>query len=213
MSRLEDQRHGTVAGYNRIPCRDECCRLAIARYKKRLVWDRMNGRDRIVSALGTRRRVQALNRLGWSNQRIAAEANIARTNITRLLYRSDTITATTAARFAEVYERLSMSLPAPSQPVANVRNRAERMGWPPPLAWDDIDNDPEPPTALYAETGVDPVVVMRLLEGVRIESNRAEKEAAMRQWKADGGTERELCAVHGWKPGRYGRLRLVEGAA
>jgi len=208
-----DPRHGTVAGYNRIPCRDDCCKLAMARYKKRHAWDRMNGRQRIVSTLGTRRRVQALNRLGWSNQVIAREAGVHPPNMTRLLNRSDTMTVTVAARIADVYERLSMTLPPPSQAVANVRNRARRLGYPPPLAWDDIDNDPEPQWG-GRDCDVDPVVVMRLLEGRRVQSTRAEKEAAMARWVADGGSRNELAKWHGWKPERYtGGLRLVRGGA
>ena len=210
---MNDPRHGTVAGYNRIPCRDECCRLAMARYKKRLLWDRMNGRDRIVPTLGTRRRVQALNRLGWSNAVIAQATGMQATNMTRLLYRSDTMTATVAARFAEVYERLSMRMPEHTQAVANVRNRAERMGWPPPLAWDDIDTDDTPKYG-GRDDDIDPVVVMRLLEGQRVKATKAEREAAMARWVADGGSQRELCEWHGWKHGRYtAGLRLIQGGA
>jgi hypothetical protein len=52
---------------------------------------------------------------------------------------------------------------------------------------------------------VDPVVVERLLAGEQVESTRAEKDAAMRRWKAMGRSEASLCKLHGWHEGRYGR--------
>lgn len=140
----DDPRHGTVAGYNRIPCREECCRRAMATYKARWAWDKLNGRERIVSTLGTRRRIQALNALGWSNHEIAKRLGNDRSNLTRLIY-GDTMTIALAAKVAAVYEELSMRLPTGNtQAIANVRNRAAKRGFAPPLAWDDIDNDPAP---------------------------------------------------------------------
>lgn len=139
-----DPRHGTVAGYNRIPCRDDCCRLAMANYKKRWAWDRHNGRERIVSTLGTRRRLESLAWLGWSRSQVAARVGIAPTNVARLLSK-ETMTASLAARFAAVFEELCMTLPTgKAQAIANTRNQARKRGAHPPLAWDDIDNDPEP---------------------------------------------------------------------
>jgi hypothetical protein len=150
---MSDPRHGTVAGYNRIPCREDCCKLAMARYKKRWAWDQMQGRARIVSTLGTRRRIRALNALGWSSATIARRAGMPDTNMTRLLHRSDTMTAALAARFESIYEELAMTLPTGSaQAIAATRNRARRNGWPPPLAWDNIDDPDEQP-----DTGWRPV--------------------------------------------------------
>lgn len=122
------------------------------------------------------------------------------------------------------YERLHMQ-PAPEgRGASRARNRAIALGWAPPLAFDNIDDPDEQPTDweyrevtardIYREPGVDPVVVMRLLEGDQVVANTAERRAAMAQWCADGGSERELCLMHGWKPGRYGtRLKLVEEAS
>lgn len=144
MTDAPDPRHGTVAGYNRIPCREECCRRAMATYKARWAWDKHNGRDRIVSTLGTRRRIQALNALGWSNEQIAKRMGNDRSNLTRLIY-GETMTRTLAERVAKVYDDLSMRLPTGNaQAITNVRNRAQRLGFLPPLMWDDIDNDPTP---------------------------------------------------------------------
>ena len=141
-----DPRHGTVAGYNRIPCREDCCKDAMARYKKRHEWDRVNGRPRIVSTLGTRRRIESLAWLGWSRAAIAERVGIQATNMTRLLY-GDTLTAALAARFAKLYDELSMEFPTGNpQAIANTRNRARQRGAVPPLAWDDIDDPAEVPS-------------------------------------------------------------------
>ena len=104
-------------------------------------------------------------------------------------------------------------VPAIGRYAKRTRNLAARSGYAPPLAWDDIDNDPEPPAVNHGDD-IDPVVVMRLLEGRRITATKAEKVAALERWVRDGGSERELCEIHGWKAGRYtAGLRLVRGGA
>jgi hypothetical protein len=114
-------------------------------------------------------------------------------------------------RIATVYADLAMSIPTPAPHRARTRTRARRLGYAPPLAWDDIDNDPEPSRSELA-TDLDPVVVMRLLQGDRVTATKAEKDAAMAQWIEQGGSQAELCRWHGWKEGRYG-LALVRGEA
>lgn len=203
----DDPRHGTVAGYNRIPCRDECCRRAMANYKKRWTWDAMNGRARIVSAVGTRRRIEALMALGWSGHIIGQRLGMSGNNVTRLR-QADTLTSSMASRVANLYDELSMSLPTGrTQAIANVRNLARRRGYLPPLAWDDVDNDAAPARTHPSEHAwdrVDEVVVRRLLDGQHVEScTRAEKEEALRRWSALGNSKRSLEVMHGWHQGRY----------
>lgn len=64
-----------------------------------------------------------------------------------------------------------------------------------------------PPTGerlcLSCREVVHPSTVERLLAGDRIESTRAEKVEAMRRWLANGGSQRELCRIHGWAENRY----------
>lgn len=202
---MNDSRHGTVAGYNRIPCRADCCRLAMARYKKRWEWDRANGRARITSTTGTRRRIEALNWLGWSRATIAAEMGMHPTNMTRLL-RVDTMTVALADRFREVFERLCMTLPTGNQQaITNVRNRARRHGYLPPLAWDDIDDPNENPRGLRVETkaDIDPVVVERILAGRVVPTTRAEREEVVRRWQGQGKPLKQLGEITGWKVERY----------
>jgi len=84
---------------------------------------------------GTRRRVQALVRIGWSQKEIGERAGLSPANMGKLLhYRGQRyITARLARQIRDVYADLSMT------PGPNLRARllGERRDWPPPLAWDD----------------------------------------------------------------------------
>jgi hypothetical protein len=208
----EDPRHGTVAGHiaHQRGDRDYCdpCIRAKAMYDKRRKWAAYNGQGYTVASLGARRRLQALQALGWSRQRVAEAAGWPTTGALNYLMRNETITRATHDRLAAAYDALSMRTPPDEMAARRARTWARRRGYAPPLAWDDIDNDPAPNLG-GRDDDVDPVVVMRLLEGQRVPSTKAEKDAAMAQWVADGGSKAELCRWHGWKQGRYGRLEVV----
>lgn len=89
---------------------------------------------RLVSAAGTRRRLQALAAIGHRLADLADELDTTQvyaskitTGETRMVFRS------THERVARVYERLSM---VPGASIIT-KNRAIAKGWAPPLAWDD----------------------------------------------------------------------------
>ena len=104
---------------------------------------------RQVSNVGTRRRIQALCRMGWSQGYIAERLGVkisavnayASTNRPRVSVR-------TARRIANLYDELSMI----EGPVSKARGWAEKRGWQPPLAWDDESID-DPSAAPFAERG------------------------------------------------------------
>jgi hypothetical protein len=140
----DDPRHGQTRGYwaHRRDGEEACdrCKRAAARYQ---ATRQHYGTPRRVSALGSRRRVQALVALGWTIQQIAAEVGYANTaNIWKLMREDRWIFQSTADKVALVYERLCMTRP---EGVAAHRSRlrAARRGWVPPLAWDDIDDPRE----------------------------------------------------------------------
>lgn len=204
-----DPRHGTNSGYVNGRCRQECCRNAHAQYANRY---RMGQRPGKVSSVGTRRRVRALMRLGWTSAQIAHECGLQRrhtisdlTDETRL-----TVLTTTAKKVAKAYDRLSMQI----GPSERTRARAERAGWPPPLAYDDdqIDDPGYRPTRrsftsttnqIKKRKDVDEAVVVRVLGGEFLPTSRAERFEIMRRWLASGGSERELAGRMGWREGRY----------
>jgi hypothetical protein len=99
----------------------------------------------LVDITGTRRRAQALAATGWSQARLARELGLTAANFCAML-RRDQVTAATARAVGELYDRL-WNRPPPEHDqrtriaVARARNRAEREGWAPPLAWDDDQID------------------------------------------------------------------------
>lgn len=213
----DDPRHGTTRGFH-AGCREACCRAAIARYQKEGRHLRHQGLVRAVPAIGAQRRIRALMRLGWTGTDIAEALGWShRNSVRRILVGQNGkpcnwIERRTHYAVAEVYERLCMVIPPRKPCRARTRTQSERKGWPPPLAWTNIDDPREKPTRMRtrddrrATTEVDPVVVERLLAGRRVDrSTRAEKDEAMRRWLAMGKSEKSLCEVHGWKESRYGR--------
>lgn len=98
-----------------------------------------------VPALGARRRVQALAWMGWPNREIARRIGCSPRSLPTLLSRGR-ISARLAHRIADVYEQLSTVL-GPSRIAAA---KARQLGFAPPLAWDDIDNERERPKGVAA---------------------------------------------------------------
>lgn len=106
------------------------------------------GSRRSVPATGTHRRVQALVARGWSVSRIGRELGFEAGNFHAVMHREH-VGAETHRQVAHLYERLWNVEPPRAEwreKIAYSRSvaYAQRRGWLPPLAWDDIENDPEP---------------------------------------------------------------------
>lgn len=187
------------------------CRRAKTRYEKVRL---LAGGHLKVSSLGTRRRIQALRALGYSLDNLA-QAGGWQSYHAAFKYPmvSETITAGTAERVAALYERLSMTL-ATGPRADQLRAAAQRNGWLVPLAWDDIDNDPETckTRAISDNKDIcqfDHAVVHRILAGdmtLAAVATRAERQAVVDGW---GRSLAELRRLTGWKPERYGRPDAV----
>lgn len=93
-----------------------------------------------VPGLGTRRRVQALSAIGWSLQEVADRAGVSKQALAGSL-RAHRVTARVARTIRGIYLELE-NTPGPSE---RTRRHAARQGWPPPGAWDDIDDPDEEP--------------------------------------------------------------------
>lgn len=213
-----DPRHGTRPGYyaHRRAGQEACqpCRRAAAKAEAVRQLRLMRGDRGRIPALGTARRLQALAWLGWTWKQLERELGSDEMMVRRWALRTNPgqfVFPDTARRVAELYERLCMT-PAPRDTVAQrnayarAHNRALRNGWMPPLAWDDIDNDPTPPTVEKAPDELDHAVVQRILSGERIPSTPAEKAEAVRVWVASGRSIRDLEHITGWRATRYYRM-------
>lgn len=127
----DDPRHGTTRGYH-AGCRDDCCRRAINAAAKRGRIERQLGHYRRVPAIGTRRRLQALACMGWSQREVLRRAGYGRGFIDHI-NRSTWLNKPTAAKFARLYDELSGTV----GPSTWSRTYAQQAGWAPPIAWDD----------------------------------------------------------------------------
>lgn len=157
----EDPRHGTYAGgrVHRADNEDVCsdCARAEARYQNERELDRMAGRPREVPAVGTQRRVQSLVTLGHGFTDMAEALDVSAQAVHNLANRRLAyVRSTTAASVHDLFERWSMRLP--SEETGIQRKRAQyartvgrKCGWPPPLAWDDIDDPDETPKGLSVQ--------------------------------------------------------------
>lgn len=209
----DDARHGSTAGYI-AGCRCQPCHRAKMRYDVRRRADLLAGKPRTVPMLGAKRRLQALQVLGWSANALAQQSTLSR-QIIQSIGTYPTIYTTTHDEIVRLYEALSMTHPPEETPgqrhsVTKVRRLAARRGWAPPLAWEDIDDPAEQPAKVVrrdwhkvARDDVDEVVVERLLALRQVDSTRAEKEEAMRRWTDAGKSIKALCDAHGWHQSRY----------
>lgn len=203
----DDPVHGTKTGYTK-GCRDECCRTAQAQAQAR--WRTRSiiyGPTELVDATGTRRRIHALMALGHSTPRIGTACALDESTI-RTLATRQRITPRSAQRIARVYDELSMTVGTSTK----TRRYAARMGWAPPLAWDDIDDPRERPSGVRRPShsgpghdDVDESVVDRILAGDwRLSATRAERRAVVARWLAAGrGPLNDLERRTGWRFDRY----------
>lgn len=95
------------------------------------------------NACGSRRRLQALVALGHSPSLLANRLGISLPRMRRLLYgQSLTVNSATHAAVCALYKQLWDVVPADhtqhERATAEIaRRRAQRLGWPPPMALDD----------------------------------------------------------------------------
>ncbi|MFD9950552.1 hypothetical protein ACFWYW_57510 [Nonomuraea sp. NPDC059023] len=103
-----------------------------------------------VGAMGTRRRIQALAALGYSLTEQARRLGRTVNNFHAVLGKPK-VFAGTARAVRDLYELLSMTPAPPSHGAKLARSMADRNGWLPPLAWDDIDDPNEKPKGVRKE--------------------------------------------------------------
>ncbi|MGY1946686.1 hypothetical protein [Nocardia asiatica] len=90
-----------------------------------------------VLAIGARRRVRALNALGWPTDELAHQLGQSSRSVLNVAISGDYTTYNMWSRIRDLYNKLS-GTPGPS---ARTASNAHRRGDVPPLAWDGIDID------------------------------------------------------------------------
>lgn len=155
-----------------------------------------------IDGTGTRRRLQALFSLGWSQSRIATLMGMEARNLGTVIHdrRGGRVTAATAAKARALYDDMWDRLPPSSGrwekvAIANAKRAALRHGWLPPLAWDDdtIDDPGASPAVPEDDTDIDPIAVARAIAGDPPPTmTRSERAEAVRQMHESGLTAQQV---------------------
>ncbi len=143
--------------------------------------------DHWVSARGSQRRLHAMGTLGWSLVYLAGRIGTTRNNLSSI-FDNQWVTAQRHHAIAALYEEL-WNTRAPRTTNREravytlVTRTAAKHGWLPPLAWDDIDRDPEPQRGASTDpvADVDPVAVELAVRGIETRLTPAERRAAVRE--------------------------------
>lgn len=140
-----------------------------------------------MPALGAARRIQALIAVGYQVQQLAEHVGADQSRIREVLNgRVDTVTVQFDRKIAAAYDRLCMTVGT----CERARRRAQLAGWPPPLAWDDIDDPSAVPCAAPDPSEsplIDEVALRRIARGDRtVLLHGAEKPIAARELAAQG---------------------------
>lgn len=122
---------------------------------------------RVLTDVGTVRRVRALTALGWSSVEIAARSGVARTTVTRLRDMEDRSfigRADLRDRIAATFDEVCMETPPHTRWSSRMKRMAAQNGWAPPLAWDNIDDPDEQPGKPTARSAGRPKVRDAVIE-------------------------------------------------
>ena len=149
-----------------------------------------------VTARGAQRRIRALAARGWTLDEIARRlmwADERRDNIHNVEHVHAWVHQSLSALYEEIW---NAEPPAATLSECALRDRtirrAQRMGWAPPMAWDDIDND-DAPEAVEADPDlVDEVAVELALQGHRVRLSAAERRVVIAKGTELGMSAKEL---------------------
>lgn len=132
----------------------------------------------VLDATGTMRRLRALVWMGHTQSELARRLGWTPQNFGKLIMGDhEKVTVATYDRVGALFKELWNVQGRASHSDA-ARANARRRGWLSPLAWDDIDNDPAPPT-VDVESGVDDLAVDLATEGRDIRLTPAERRVAV----------------------------------
>jgi len=178
----------------------------------------------LVDATGSRRRLQALVAIGWTQADLARHLQRRPSNLRQTLH-SQLVTAATAADVRDLYDRLWNHPPDQSTPRGRrnshaAREQARRNGWLAPLAWDDIDLDREPAAESPQHRTPDDVddldidiLIDRLTTGTAVTLSSAERDVVVARLTDQGHSLHQIAALLGVAPRTVSRRRRANRAA
>ena len=177
--------------------------------------------NRKIDGTGTRRRLQALVALGWPPAWIAERLGRDRGNFRMTLLAGDEVTARTASDVATLYDELWNTRPEPRNPrgeraIADAQAMATQRQWLTPLAWDDIDTDPEPPTPPGdALDDIDEIAIELALSGRSVRLSQlppAEQNEVVRRLTENGKSVRDIAEQLATSTRTVSRRRRISAA-
>ncbi len=168
------------------------------------------GARKSIPARGAHRRVQALVARGWSLSKIAERLGMNGSNMSSFMKRT-MIGAGTHRAIVELYEELWDQAPPHDEwrdKIAYSRSVefARQRRWLPPLAWDDIDLDDEPP-APDGEGGIDEMAVELAIDGERVRLTPEERREAVRRLHAVRWSDGRIAETIHCNTKTVGRIR------
>lgn len=170
---------------------------------------------RRVSAVGIRRRIEALAWMGWSGQQVADELGVSRAAVAAHR-RRDVVLVSTARSVRDLYREWSLR----EGPSGKARAAARRTGFLPPAAWDDADLDnlrgrPHLGLAEVGEEILDDVAIERARAGDLSPTGltRAERLVVLRQLARTGLSDTAIGKRAGCDARTVLRHRHAEGLA
>lgn len=164
-----------------------------------------------IPARGTHRRLQALVARGWSQSKLSDRLGVNRGNFGVMMKRTRVTVALhrqVEVLFDEIWDQMPPHT-AWRDSIAysrTVRYARERR-WLPPLAWDDIDNDPEPPIAEEPDDTIDEMAVELALMGDRPRLTPAERRECVRRLHRDRWPDGRIADTLGCTPRTVLRIR------
>lgn len=169
-----------------------------------------------IPARGTQRRIQALVARGWSQTKIAERVGMTPSNFGGIQLR-DQVSVATHRAVAAAYDELWSALPpkdawrdsiAYSRSIRYARDRR----WLPPLAWDDIDNDIEPPVQ-DEPGGIDETAVELAILGERVRLTPEERRECVKRLHAARWSDGRIAATIHCATKTVERIRAELGLA
>lgn len=204
---------GTATAY-KAGCRCDACTHAQMVDQK---LHRMGRKPSLIDRTGTVRRLQALLALGHAGTALGTRLGRSTQYVDAVLHDEHRrIRSDVAADIAALYDELCMVVPTDPWAARRRRLYASR-GYVPPLAWDDIDNDPCPIPQYRrddrrAKTDVDEVAVLRRLNGDHsVPITRAERLELVTRLHARGYSDGRISDATGIDERHIVRLRRVLG--